>query len=628
MAIGGGVHSDAEDTDRSEPIGSGNFSFLDQALWKQFREAGSVEAFARAWLALQCRFVKGASAGVVVLGEPDQGPFSPAAYWPDENAASAELSAAAEMAMKERRGVVRDSSDSRAASSVAFPLSIDDHLFGVVAVELAAGSSGRLRDVMRQLQWGAAWMELLYRREQARADEEQRDRTAAAFDLVAAALEQERFKDACNAVVTELAMRLSCDQVSIGFVRRRHSKLVAVSHAAQFGKRMNLIRDIGGAMDEAVDQQAVVVFPSKPEWDYRIIRAHADLAQSHQAGAILTVPLHSGERVLGALTFERPQGEEFDEPTIELCDCVASVIGPILEEKRRNDRNILLKLAESFWIQLRRLLGPRYFGRKLATVVAIAVVAFFMVAKGDYRVTSPAILEGEIQRTLVAPFEGYLASQHARAGEIVREGDLLATLDDKDLALERLRWSTQRRQHLSEYDRALADRERAEANIIRAQIEQAQAQVALLDEQLARTRITAPFDGIVVEGDLTQEVGAALKRGQELFKIAPLDAYRVILEVDEGDIDTIAVGQTGTLAVASMPDTPLDYTVERVTPISEQQEGRNFFRVEATLHQANDRLRPGMKGIAKTQVEERLLIFIWTEKLLDWVRLQLWKWLP
>ncbi|HSS62902.1 MAG TPA: HlyD family efflux transporter periplasmic adaptor subunit, partial [Gammaproteobacteria bacterium] len=370
------------------------------------------------------------------------------------------------------------------------------------------------------------------------------------------------------------------------------------------------------------------VFPSKPEWDYRIIRAHADLAQSHQAGAILTVPLHSGERVLGALTFERPQGEEFDEPTIELCDCVASVIGPILEEKRRNDRNILLKLAESFWIQLRRLLGPRYFGRKLATVVAIAVVAFFMVAKGDYRVTSPAILEGEIQRTLVAPFEGYLASQHARAGEIVREGDLLATLDDKDLALERLRWSTQRRQHLSEYDRALADRERAEANIIRAQIEQAQAQVALLDEQLARTRITAPFDGIVVEGDLTQEVGAALKRGQELFKIAPLDAYRVILEVDEGDIDTIAVGQTGTLAVASMPDTPLDYTVERVTPISEQQEGRNFFRVEATLHQANDRLRPGMKGIAKTQVEERLLIFIWTEKLLDWVRLQLWKWLP
>lgn len=619
---------DAEHSDRPDSAGSGSFSFLDQALWKQFREAGTVQEFARAWLALQCRFITGASAGVVVLGEPDQGPFAPAAYWPDETAASPELSEAAEMAMSERRGVVSEPGDGRRASGVGFPLTIDDHLFGVVAVAVPGESGARLREIMRQLHWGAAWMELVYRREQAKADEEQRERTAAAFDLVAAALEQERFKDACNAVVTELAMRLACDQVSIGFVRRGHTVVRAVSHAAQFGKRVNLIRDIGAAMDEAVDQEAVVVFPSKPEWDYRITRAHAELAQAQQAGSVLTVALHAGDRVLGALTFERPRGEAFDEPTIELCDCVASVIGPILEEKRRNDRLIVTKVAESLWVQLKRLLGPHYFGRKLATVIAIGVVAFFMVAKGEYRITSPALLEGEIQRTLVAPFEGYLAAQHARAGEIVRKDDVLATLDDQDLVLERLRVSTARRQHLTEYDRALAGRELAEANIIRAQIEQAEAQVALLDEQLARTRIVAPFDGIVVEGDLTQEVGTALRRGQELFRIAPLDAYRVILEVDESDIDTIREGQSGTLAVASMPDRPLDFTIERVTPISEQREGRNFFRVEAALHQINDRLRPGMKGVAKTDVEERLLISIWTEKLIDWARLQLWKWLP
>lgn len=35
-----------------------------------------------------------------------------------------------------------------------------------------------------------------------------------------------------------------------------------------------------------------------------------------------------------------------------------------------------------------------------------------------------------------------------------------------------------------------------------------------------------------------------------------------------------------------------------------------------------------MKGIAKTYVEERLLIRIWTEKFTDWVRLKIWKWLP
>jgi len=391
---------------------------------------------------------------------------------------------------------------------------------------------------------------------------------------------------------------------------------------------MNLVRDIATAMDEAIDQEAVVVHPPRADWDYRITRAHGELARAHHAGSILTVPLHGGGEIVGAITLLRPGDETFDEATVELCDAVAAVVGPILEEKRRNDRWIGTKIGESLVVQLRRLLGPHYFGRKLATAGLLAAVAFFATATGDYRVTSPAAIEGEIQRTVVAPFEGYLATQHARAGEIVEEGQLLATLDSEDLALERLRWSTRRRQHLTEYDRALAEGERAQAKIYQAQIAQAEAQVALLDEQLARTRITAPFDGILVEGDLSQEVGGAVQRGEELFRIAPLDSYRVILEVDEGDIDSVAVGLTGTLVVASMPEQPLAYTVERITPVSEQAEGRNFFRVEARLHEINARLRPGMEGIAKTDVDDRLLIRIWTDDLVDWLQLTTWKWLP
>ena len=103
---------------------------------------------------------------------------------------------------------------------------------------------------------------------------------------------------------------------------------------------------------------------------------------------------------------------------------------------------------------------------------------------------------------------------------------------------------------------------------------------------------------------------------------------RVILEVDESDIEAMAVAQTGTLRIASIPEQPLDYTVERITPISEQGDGRNFYRVEARLETPIGAIRPGMEGIAKTYVEERLLIRIWTEKFTDWVRMKIWKWLP
>ena len=36
----------------------------------------------------------------------------------------------------------------------------------------------------------------------------------------------------------------------------------------------------------------------------------------------------------------------------------------------------------------------------------------------------------------------------------------------------------------------------------------------------------------------------------------------------------------------------------------------------------------GMHGIAKVEVDERLLIVIWTDRLLDWLRLLVWKWWP
>jgi RND family efflux transporter MFP subunit len=609
---------------------TGNFAFLDSALWKRFRDARKTADVAHAWLALQCRFVDGASSGVVVLGEPDVGPYAPVAYWPDEEAHDPELAAAAERAMKERQGIVRGNPARSGASEsvcVAHPLIIDERLCGVVALSIA-GSADQMREVMRQLQWGAGWLEVLWRRKENRSNEEFRERTATAFDMVATILEQPRFRDACNSLVTELAVRLDCDQVSIGFVRRDKAEVVAISHAVLFTSRMNLVRDLGAAMDEAIDQQAVVSYPMLDGWEYRVTRDHAQLAATYRLGAVLTVPLHAQGRLVGAITFERGLDEGFDETMVEMADAVASVVGPILEEKRLNDRNILVKVRESVVTQLQRFVGPHYFGRKIAAGVLALLVIFFSFASGNYRVTSDAVLEGLVQRSIVAPFEGYLATQNVRAGETVTEGQLLATLDDRDLSLERLRWSTTYRQHLAEYDRALAEGERSEANIIRTQIDQASARIELLDEQLARTRIVAPFDGIIISGDLSQSVGATVERGQEFFKITPLDAYRVILEVNDSDIEDIETGQTGTLLIASIPEDPLEFTVERITPVSEQAEGRNFYRVEARLHEINEGIRPGMKGIAKTNVEERLLIRIWTEGLLDWIWLTLWKWLP
>lgn len=628
-ADGEGGATGQESREQSANRRSGRVSFLDQALWKQLQDGGTPETYIQAWLALQCRLVPGCTRGVVVLGEPDEGPFAPAAFWPDEASVTPELSAIAELALSERRGVAQGAEDEPADESmVAVPFLIDGRLYGVVTVEVSGRTAAQLRSIMRQLQWGAAWIEILLRRQSAEYERNHLDRTTTALDLIAGALEHERFKAACNTVVTELATRLDCNQVSIGFVKRGRASVTALSHSAQFGRRMNLIRAVERAMDEAIDQGCIVLYPPPGGGEYYVMRAHHELARSFETGPLLTVPMESGGQVLGAMTFELPTSSSFDQATIELCDSVASALGPLLEEKRRNDRFIFTKIGESVWTQIKRLFGPRYVVRKLVVLAVACIVGFFAVAEGEYRVTSPASLEGLVQRSIVAPFDGYVASEKARAGQTVAKGEVLATLDDKDLVLERLRWTTTRSQHQTEYSKALAARDRAEVNIVKAQIDQAEAQIALLDEQILRTRLVAPFDGLLVAGDLSQSIGAAIQRGDELFKIAPLESYRVILKVDEVEINDIAVGQKGSLLVASIPEKPLDYTVEMITPVAEARDGRNYFRVEAQLARINERLRPGMEGVAKTSVDRRHLIWIWTRKLVVWARIKLWTWWP
>ena len=138
----------------------------------------------------------------------------------------------------------------------------------------------------------------------------------------------------------------------------------------------------------------------------------------------------------------------------------------------------------------------------------------------------------------------------------------------------------------------------------------------------------APFDAVVVSGDLTQRLGAPVSRGEVLFELAPLDAYRVVLEVDERDIADIRPGQTGELRLAALPEDPVRFVVEKITPVSEAHEGRNTFRVEARLDDAQAALRPGLEGVGKVDVERRRLLWIWTHDIVDWLRLALWRWLP
>ena len=161
----------------------------------------------------------------------------------------------------------------------------------------------------------------------------------------------------------------------------------------------------------------------------------------------------------------------------------------------------------------------------------------------------------------------------------------------------------------------------------KGQIAQAEAEISLIDEQLARTQLDAPFDGVITSGDLSQAIGAAVVRGETLMRVVPADGFRVVLRVEERRISDIAAGQSGSLVVTALPNKSFPLTVEQVTPVAEYGDGRTTFRVDARLSEDIGELQPGMEGVAKIDIGEKRLIQIWTQPMVDWARLRMWYWL-
>ena len=605
----------------------------ESAAWAHFTAPADSAAFHQAWLALLCTRIERARAALLLLADEGGRSFHVGAAWPDPQRDLQYLGPMAERALTERRGLVSAADGGvaipEAGAQVGYPIEVAGALCGAVVVEVGAGGDGTsLQAVLRQIHWASAWLVDHFRQLQLLSEQARAARLELLNSLLATALQHPRPAPSALAVANELAARLRCDRVSVGFERDARVEPLVMSHAATFDRRSDLVRQLGEAMDEAFDLGVPVRHPAPGEDALRAL-AHAEASRSLQVAAMLSVPLINDGQPSGVITFERADGPPFDDDELALARAAGVMLGPAWAVLRSNDRSSWQRLRDGWRGALQALFGPRHPGAKLIGLVVVALWLAATLTTIEHRVSARTVIEGSRQIVAVAPFNGFIAESLVRAGETVREGQAMARLDDRDLQLERARWASEREQLDRRYQVAMATADRGAMGVYAAQIEQAQAQLALVDERLARSTITAPFDGVVISGDLSQQIGSPIEQGKTLFEVAPLQGYRVVLQVDDREIDLLALGQRGEIVLASLPGQALPFTVRNITPVATQRDGRNVFRVEAQLDMAQGaRLRPGMEGVGKISVGEGSPLRVWTRGFVDWLRLALWNWMP
>lgn len=442
------------------------------------------------------------------------------------------------------------------------------------------------------------------------------DRNAVLLAVLQPLLAHRKFDTAAAEFLSKLALSLHCERATLGIVAGRAIKLCAMSNHLQ-KIEPHALPDVIDAMEESLLQDTALLYPQPASEFPHIVVAHAKLVRSNGLASALTVPLASEGRLIGAIALESRHLASFGPDQLWIMDQLATTVGSLIEHQHAQTR--------PWWTRglgavRRRLAGqkqkPAYLLRATAALLSAAAALLLFAVPLPTHITAQARLEALTQRVISAPIDGYLKEVRVRPGDRVQAGQLLAELNDETLITEQRRLEAEIAQQQNALADAMVKADRTQVVIRSAKLDEIKAQSALIDQQLKHTKIVAPFDGIVIKGDLTQLLGTPIKRSDVLVTLSEGPDFRVVLEIDERDILEVEPSQTGTLILSALPADHFDIRVRRVTPIANvTASGQNAFEVESTVDARTVRLTPGLKGTAKVVTGTQPIGWRWAKRL-------------
>lgn len=442
--------------------------------------------------------------------------------------------------------------------------------------------------------------------------------------LVGAITEDAAFGLAAMRLCNETATLLQCSQVSLGWDRGQGMHIKAISHLDEFEHGAGVVRDLEAVMDECADQDSEILWPMGPSKKQLITRSHESYVSERKIGAILTLPLRRDQQVVGALCCERLQQPFSEEETwrlrllLEQCSRWLS----ILEERTQ-------WFGGRLWRRMRawcaRQISFDHAGWKLATVAGLLAGGLMFVDLWPHAVQGTFLLKADEAVHISSPIDGYLKSALVEPGDLVNPGDRLIEFDGRELLTEQSATLARLARYYRESEKAKAGNALAEMRIALLMAKETEAELERIAFSLANTRITAPFKGVVAEGDLRARIGAPVRKGDLLLKIAAVEQLSVKLSLAENEIVDIATGMEATLTFVGRPDARYQARLSKIVPSATVEGARNVFTVYAELQgQPEAWWRPGMSGMVEISLARRSLWWLLSHDVLDFMRLKFW----
>lgn len=446
------------------------------------------------------------------------------------------------------------------------------------------------------------------------------------LDVNALVMREAHYGAAGMALVNGIMARLGCALVALGWRQEGYVRIEAISHLDRFERKTEHVNLLEAACEEAADQECDIVHEGGDDDGALVVQAHDRLRRAMGYSQICTLPMRDGDdRVQAVLLLAMDQGTLPARAPGHLHLSLGLIL-PWLAPLRERDRWWGARLGGWSRKRLAALLGPERPLTKLFSLLLAGVLLYAVFGTQEYRVEATSQLGTDNTRLISASYDGFLNEVHASSGDTVVAGALLAALDTRELVQQEAETLADIQRFRAEAMKARAMQNLADAEIAQRRLAQVEARLQRIRYSLGQSHVHAPFDGVIVEGERKDLLGAPVKKGDRLFRLARIEGLYVVLHVPEREIRHVEPGAAGELTLLARPDARIPFEVETLIPVAQVkgQDGNHFVIRGRLLTPPEPWWRPGMSGVARIDAGRRNVAWIYTHKAVDALRMRFW----
>jgi len=433
-----------------------------------------------------------------------------------------------------------------------------------------------------------------------------------------------------QAIVNDTQAVVSYDRAAIALEERGSLHLKAVSGSPQINTSDPTIKLLQEMLEWAsLSNEEIHVTQQEDEINVSRDASRAKFREYFSvtgARAFYALPLDDDQGPLGILSFESSDPDFMSRAHFEIVRVLAAQATVALRNASLYRDVPFISLLEPVLEKKRRILAMEK-GRRTLTLAGTAMVVLFLIG-----FPIPMRLAGDAD---VAPFrkaqvtssiDGVVKSVYTREGDRVPSGAVLADLEDWDLQSAMAAANAKYTSAVAAMNRALAANDGTEAGIQRVQAEYWTAELKRAQQRLERTRLRAPFEGVITTPHVENLVGRHLSAGDSFLELIDARESSIDVAIDEQDSALLQPGRRATIKLDAFPTRSFPGQVQIVSPVSSVEDEKKVFYARVLVSNPDGLIRAGMHGRGKVMAGWRPAGYIFFRRPAMWIYSKLWSW--